>query len=250
MNGDRLARTRLLLGDDAIRILQQSKVAIAGLGAVGSYAVEALARCGIGEFVLVDFDQIQPSNINRQLFALESTLGRLKTDVARERILDINPACRVQRLNLFLQSGNSAPVLATQPDLLIDAIDSLTPKLGLLEAAVRAGVPVLSSMGAATRTNPACIHVADLFATRTCPLARFVRKGLRRRGITHGIRCVFSDEPVRKAFVPTEADNWNHALPGRVRNTLGSLSMITGIFGLTLARETVAELLHLHGHTL
>jgi len=237
------ARTALLLGAQAAERLAASHVVVVGMGAVGSYAVEALARAGVGALRLADFDRVDISNLNRQLYALHSTVGRPKVQVARERVLDINPRCRVQALEIFAHQDTAEAILQDSPDLVIDAIDSLTPKLALLEAMARAGLPVLSSMGAALRTDPSAIRVGELADTRICPLARHVRKRLRRRGIERGVRCVYSLEPPRGGDAIGQSDGEDRVLDrGRVRNAMGSLPTITGIFGLTLANEALRML--------
>lgn len=247
MQETRFLRSYQLFGSRGMERLHQARIVVAGLGAVGSYAVEGLARAGVGHLRVVDFDVIRASNINRQIYALESTLGRLKTDVARERVLDINPRCDVHAMTSFIDAASAIRALTPAPDVLIDAIDSLNPKVALLVAAVEAGVPhVLSSMGAASRTDPARIRVDDIMHTRSCPLARCVRKRLKRRGIEGGIRCVYSLEPA--AIPDGECALWapDEDEPvmarGRVRRALGSFSCLTGIFGLTLAREAIMHI--------
>ena len=246
---DRFMRTEMLFGAEAMARLRAARVTVVGLGAVGSYAVEGLARAGVGRLRLVDFDVVQRSNINRQLLALESTLGRPKCVVARERVLDINPDCQVEALNLFCHDETMSEVLNPRPDVVIDAIDSLNPKVGLIAAAVRAGLPIVSSMGAANRADPLGVRIADLDATRGCPLARFVRKRVRRRGVEGPVRCVYSEEPPRRhaadAPAVTELDAWRPAGKdgGRRRPPLASASYLTGIFGLTAGAEAVRLIL-------
>jgi len=244
----RFARTELLLGPGGLARLRDSRVLVAGLGAVGSYAAEGLARAGVGHLRLADFDVVQPSNINRQLYALESTVGRPKVDVAAERLRDINPACEIDARRVFID-GDTAPVLvAADVDVVIDAIDSLNPKVALLHAAHGAGVWTVSCMGAATRTDPFSIRAGDIASTERCPLARLVRKRLRRHGVASGILCVYSVEPPRNA-VPADAAT-DPAPPGfehrrgRRRRPLGSLSTLTGMFGLIAATQAI---LHLAG---
>lgn len=245
---NRFVRTELLLGAEGLARLRNARVRVAGLGAVGSYAVEGLAHAGIGHLRLVDFDIVQPSNINRQLYALESTVGRPKVEVAAERVLDINPGCEVDVRRAFIDGDTAPDLLAGGFEAVIDAIDSLGPKVALLRAAHRAGLWTVSCMGAATRTDPLSIRIGDIASTERCPLARFVRKRLRRDGIASGIRCVYSLEPAR-APAPHDADT-DPAAPGfehrrgRKRRPLGSLSTRTGMFGLTAATEVI---LHLAG---
>ncbi len=243
---DRFVRTRLLLGDAACDRLARARVTVAGLGAVGSYACEALARCGVGHLRLVDFDTVRPSNINRQLYALGSTLGQRKADLATARVHDINPSCQVETFPLFIDPSNLDTVLDNTPDAIIDAIDSLGPKLSLLEAAAKAGLFVVSSMGAATRLDFRQVRVGDISETDVCPLARRIRKNLKKRGIPSGIRCVFSTELVPApaldlALDAAAADREPHQR-GRPRKPLGSVAFLTGIFGLIAAGEVVRHL--------
>jgi tRNA threonylcarbamoyladenosine dehydratase len=242
---ERFTRIRLFLGEDRFKKLQASSVTVVGLGAVGGYVVEALARAGIARLRLVDFDTVQPSNINRQILALETTIGRPKAEVARERVLAINSSCDVEALQLFADEETMDQVLVPEPNLLIDAIDSLNPKVQLLTAAHHRRIPILSSMGAALRTDPTKIQFGDLFSTRKCPLARRLRKRLRHNGIEQGIECIYSTEEVDfdyKAPVRDEANAHSFADRGRARRTLGSLPTLTGIFGLCLANRAILKL--------
>ncbi len=231
----------MLLGEAAFRQLSRSHVAVVGLGAVGGYAVEGLARAGVGRLTLVDFDIVQPTNINRQIVALESTMGRPKASVARDRVLDINPACRADTLQLFVDSESVGEVINRSPDVIIDAIDSLNPKVQLLKACHQSTIPTFSSMGAALRSDTLAIRVGDLSESNHCPLAKRVRKRLRRENIESGITCVYSVEPVHfdytrkidQKLAETGTDR------GRERNVLGSLPTITAIFGLILANEVI-----------
>ena len=239
---ERFTRIRLFLGEERFRKLQASSVTVVGLGAVGGYVVEGLARAGITRLRLVDFDTVQPSNINRQILALESTIGLPKVDAARQRVLDINASCNVEALQIFAGEETMADILSPAPDLLIDAIDSLNPKVQLLTASYHRRIPILSSMGAALRTDPAKIQFGDLFSTRKCPLARRLRKRLRHNGIEQGIECIYSTEDVDFDYHPPERDN-DFTSPysdrGRARRTLGSLPTLTGIFGLCLANRAI-----------
>ncbi len=242
---ERFKRIEQLLGNKRFRKLRDCSVTVVGLGAVGGHAVEGLARAGINNLKLVDFDTIQPSNINRQILALESTLGRPKTEVAHERVLAINPECRVEAMQLFAADETMSAILSPRPDLLIDAIDSLTPKMQLLIAAYHNKIPVLSSMGAALRTDPTLIRVADIYSTRGCPLARRLRQRLRRQGVKGGITCVYSTEPVSFDYQPPDTDttpDTPFAKRGRKRHVLGSLPTLTGIFGLYLANQAILQL--------
>jgi len=218
-----------------------------GLGAVGSYAVEALSRAGVGYLQLVDCDCVRPSNMNRQLYALESTLNRPKAEVARERVLDINPDCMVEAMQTFAGKNTLPKLLAKPLDAIVDAIDGVAPKVELIAAAVQCGIPVVSSMGAATRMDPSAIRLGDISETDVCPLARLVRKRLRRREIASGIRCIFSiEEPRNKGAPVGNEENEEPSFPqGRNRRPIGSLSYITGIFGLLAAYEVIKILISL-----
>ncbi len=242
---DRFARTRCFLGDTKFNLLRQATVTIVGLGAVGGYAAEGLARAGIGHLRLVDFDTIQPSNINRQILALESTLGQTKVDVAKQRIKLINPECRVEALELFAAEETLDEILSPTPDILIDAIDSLNPKVQLLVGAHKRQIKTFSSMGAALRTDPGKIKVGDIMTSNHCPLAKHVRNRLRRQGVEGGIACIYSTERVEFNYQgPEETSQPASAYEdrGRKRNMLGSLPTITGIFGLILANEVLLYL--------
>jgi len=234
---ERFSRTEKLIGTEKIQKLQNSKVILFGAGAVGSFAAEALVRSGIGSITIVDFDTISISNINRQLYALESTVGRSKTEVAVERLLDINPGCKVQAVNTLADEQNIPQILSDAPDIIIDAIDTVNPKLELLTYAVQNNIPVVSSMGAARRLDPTAVKTGDLFKTAHCPLARLMRKYLRRRGIKSGIMCVYSDEPPLKP----EKGEIDEDLTGSNHSTkiLGSLPTVTGIFGLVAADTAI-----------
>lgn len=245
----RFERTERLLGREAMARLRDAHVAVVGLGAVGSYAVEGLVRAGVGSLRIVDFDVIRPSNINRQLYAADSTLGRPKTEVACERVADIHPDCRVEALTCFSDETTRPHILRPPLDVVIDAIDSVGPKIALLADCVRAGLPVVSSMGAASRLDPGAVRVGDISETQSCPLARHVRLRLRRMGIAKGVRCVYSMEPPRAEASGVNPDGDSRdgeeeaCRRGRDRRPLGSFSCLTGIFGLTAAAEALSILL-------
>ncbi|GAB6096477.1 tRNA threonylcarbamoyladenosine dehydratase [Desulfatiferula olefinivorans] len=232
-------RTRLLIGDAGIDRLARARVTVCGLGAVGSFAVEALARAGVGHLRLVDYDTVDPTNINRQLFALTSTVGMKKTRVAEERVRDIHPGCRVEIIDALIDEHSRPRIMEGPMDVLVDAIDSLSAKVYLIAGAYRAGIPVVSSMGAAGRLDANAVVTADLSETHTCPLARFVRRRLHRLGISGGVRCVFSTETAVK-----KDETRQHPHDGnRVAPVLGSISYVTAIFGLKAAYEVIACLL-------
>jgi tRNA threonylcarbamoyladenosine dehydratase len=237
--GDRFKRTRLLIGEGRMAKLASAHVLVVGLGAVGGFATEALARSGVGHLRLIDCDKVSESNCNRQLLALTSTIGKYKADLARDRVRDINPDCDIDARIIFASRETYPDLFAGPPDVVVDAIDSLNPKVDLITSALEAKIPIFSSMGAARRTDPTAIRIADISKTRFCPLARAVRTRLHRRGIKNGVTCVFSIEPATDdSFVPPEAED----LPdrGRARVVMGSLPTITGIFGLTLANAVIS----------
>lgn len=233
---DRFLRTRLLLGDGALDALSRTHVLVVGLGAVGSFVVEALARAGIGRLTLVDGDAVEPTNINRQLYALHSTLGESKAALAAKRCADINPDLILSPLHRFITPEETGELLdSISPDLLIDAIDTVDSKTALLIAAYRRKLPVFSSMGAARKTDPTQIRVGDISETRVCPLAKIVRRRLNAEGITTGIRCAYSTEPA----LPDAPDAPIIETPPSERAPLGSFICVTGTMGLVLAREAI-----------
>ena len=249
---DQFQRLEQMVGKAGLRRLQEAFVVVAGLGAVGSYAVEALARSGVGRLRLIDYDEVRPSNINRQLYALWNTVGRKKCELAVERVTAINPQCHVEALDLFVHVDTMPRVLAPTsegryPDYVIDAIDSLNPKLELVTALLASGLPFLSSMGAALRTDPTLVRIGPLREVTHCPLAAIVRKYLRRRDVSMDFDCIYSPEPVRHlrrdAVLPPEVSEENFYPQGRKRASLGSLPTLTGIFGLTAANHVLLKLL-------
>ena len=240
-------RLERFIGKESIEELKKKRVAIVGLGAVGGFALEALARSAIGNFTLVDFDVVSETNINRQVLALHSTIGKKKTEIAAERVKDINPDVSLRIFDMFVDKSNY-DLIFSDADLIIDAIDSLSAKVGLLESAYKAGIPIISSMGAALRRDPSLIRTADLYDSWGCPLAREVRSRLRRRGVGRGIDVVFSPEKVNFNYIPPEEDDKIEADDkilerGRKRVMLGSLSTVTAIFGETLAHLALKKLL-------
>ena len=202
-----------LIGDEGLSKLKESKVIVFGLGGVGSYAAEALARSGVGNLALVDADKVCLSNLNRQLIALHSTVGKLKVDVAAERIYDINPDCVVTKYPVFYMPENADEIDLSQFDYIVDCIDTITAKIELAVRSQAIGVPIISCMGTGNKLDPTKLQVTDISKTSVCPLARVMRLELRKRGINH-LKCVFStEEPIRTgnpepgstAFVPSTA---------------------------------------------
>ncbi len=230
-------RTRILIGEAGVARLRSSHVLIAGLGGVGAYAAEALARAGVGALTLADHDRVSASNLNRQLLALGSTLGRPKAEVMAERIADINPSCHLTLIEDFLAVDGMEALLSSGFDQIIDAIDSLNSKLALIETALRLNLPIVSSMGAGGRLDPTRVQVGDLMDTEVCPLAREVRRRLRRRGIGRGLLVVWSGEPPLPPLPPEASER------GRPRAVNGSISYLPSIFGLMLAGVVARRLL-------
>ncbi len=239
---ERFARTELLLGKTDVDRIRCSRVALFGLGAVGSYALEALARAGVGFIRLVDFDIVRESNFNRQLLALESTLGKGKVEVAADRVAQINPECTIECRSEFVDSEIAPALLKGDLTVAVDAIDSVSPKVALIEAAIRGDVPLVSSLGAASRLDPFSIRVDDISRTSNCPLGKQIRKRLRRIDMCRGIRCVYSVEPPLESAIGPLEDH-DTLKRGRPRRPVGSISYVTGMFGLHVAREAIQIIL-------
>ena len=225
---DMFSRTRMLLGDAAMDRLKAARVAVFGIGGVGGHAVEALARSGVGALDLVDSDRVALSNLNRQIIATRDTLGMLKVEAAKARVLSINPDCAVETWPVFFLPETADRFDFTQYDYVIDAIDTVAGKLRLIEAAKAAGVPVISSMGAGNKLDATAFRVADISETSVCPLARIMRRELKKRGIDH-VKVVFSTEP---ALVPAPTEE-----PTARRSTPGSTAFVPAVAGLILAGE-------------
>ncbi len=240
---DRFCRTELLIGKSATEKLAQSHVMVIGLGAVGSYAVEALARAGVGRISIVDFDSVRLSNFNRQLYALEANLDRLKVDVALERIAQINPACSVNPVRMFVDGKNAGVLFGHNADIIIDAFDSLSPKVHFMAACVKAEKNLISCLGAASRMDPFSLRIGDISETANCPLARMIRKKLHKLGISRGIRCVYSIEPPRKSAIGETPEQDTFAR-GRPRRPIGSISFIVGIVGLMAAGDAISRIIN------
>lgn len=233
---DRYERTRLLLGEEGIDRLRRAHIAVFGVGGVGGYAVEALARSGVGEFTLVDNDTVSLSNINRQIIALSSTVGRYKTEVFAERILNIDPTTVVHPVNAFVLPENVGEFDFSSFDYVIDAVDTVSAKIAIVVEAQRAGVPVISAMGAGNKLDPTRLEVEDLSKTSVCPLARVMRIELRRRGIRH-LKTVYSREtPVKVFSKPSEGNEKRRAIPG-------SVAFVPSAAGLIIASEVVKDLM-------
>lgn len=224
-------RTQWLLGSQAMDQLIRSKVAVFGIGGVGGYVVEGLMRCGIGSFLLVDHDTVSLSNCNRQIIATLQTVGMPKVQAMKQRILSVNPSAQVETRQEFFSAENVDTFDFSQFDYLVDAIDSVTSKLLLIQQAKKQGVPILSSMGTGNKRDPSRLEVADLSQTSVCPLARVMRRELGRRGIRH-VKVVYSKEPPQRA-VPLEEG----------QRAPASISFVPSSAGLLIASEVVKDLL-------
>lgn len=232
-----MERTELLVGQQTLERFARSRVAVVGAGGVGAYAAEMLARAGIGSLVILDSDTVSPSNKNRQLLALDSTVGRLKTEVLAERLKDINPSMEVIKITEYLESGNVETLLGgVKPDFVVDAIDTLSPKLALIDWCVKGGTPLVSSMGSGAKYDITKIRIADISKSFNCPLAYMVRKKLRREyGISKGFKVVFSEElPDPEAMVHEEGRN--------KKSNVGTISYLPAVFGCACAQAALSFL--------
>lgn len=231
---EQFERTALLLGDAAVEKLAAAKIAVFGVGGVGGYAVEAMARSGVGSFLLTDDDTVSESNINRQIIALHSTVGRYKTDVMKERILDINPKAQVEARRCFFLPENADSFDFSQYSYVVDAVDTVTAKLEIIMRAKSAGVPVISSMGAGNKLDASGFRAADIYDTRVCPLARVMRRELKKRGV-ESLKVVYSEEEPIKPVTEISSDG-KRALPG-------SVAFVPSAAGLVLAAEVIKDLI-------
>lgn len=225
------SRTELLLGAEGISRLKNSSVAVFGVGGVGSYTAEALARSGIGNITLIDNDTVNVTNINRQIIALQSTVGMLKTEAAKARILDINPNCNVTLHSCFY-TGNEFPL--DEFDYIADAIDSVTSKLNLIENAIKLNIPIISSMGTGNKLDPTKLVVTDISKTEMCPLAKIVRTELRKIGINHHTVVYSTEKPVAHKAISDEESG--------KRKTIGSVSYVPSVAGLIMAGRIINDI--------
>ena len=234
---DRFSRTQLLYGKEAMDIFASSHIAVFGIGGVGGYVVEALARSGIGALDLIDNDKVCLSNINRQILATGKTVGEYKVDVAKERVCEINPDCRVRTYKTFYLPDTQDQFDFGEYDYVVDAIDTVTGKLTIIENAKKTGVPVISSMGAGNKVNPAAFEVADIYETTICPLAKVMRRECRKRGID-SLKVVYSKEEPICPLEDLEADENS---TGR-RSVPGSTAFVPSVVGLIIAGEVINDL--------
>ena len=246
---NQFSRTQLQFGADGMEKLYQSRVAVFGIGGVGGYTVEALARSGIGTLDIIDDDRVCLTNVNRQIFATRKTVGQYKVDVAEEHILEINPKAVVHKYKTFYSPETADQFDFTQYDYVVDAIDTVTEKLELVEQAQKAGVPIISSMGAGNKVDPTAFEVADIYATSVCPLARVMRRELKKRGIQN-LKVVYSKEPPLTPIDDMTISCRTHCIrpPGTARKCTqrrqvpGSNAFVPSVVGLIIAGEVVKDL--------
>ena len=246
---NQFSRTQLLYGQDNMRRLAASRVAVFGIGGVGGYVVEALARSGVGALDLIDDDRVCITNLNRQILATRKTVGKFKVDAAEERIREINPQCEVRTYKTFYLPETQDQFDFHDYDYVVDAIDTVSGKLAIIENAKKAGVPVISSMGAGNKVDPAALEVADIYETSVCPLARVMRRECRKRGI-NALKVVYSRETPIRPLEDMSISCRQHCVcpPGTVRKCTqrrdipGSTAFVPSVAGLIIAAEVVRDL--------
>lgn len=237
MSYEWLERTSLLLGDEKLKKLQNANVLVVGLGGVGAYAAEMIARSGVGRMTIADADTVSPTNINRQLIALHSTIGKEKSELMADRLRDINPKIELTVVNRFIKDDETDALLDSDKfDYVVDAIDTLSPKLALIKGCLDRNIPLVSSMGAGAKTDPTKMEICDIAKTHHCPLAHMLRKRLHKIGIRSGFRAVFSPEPVREgAMILCEEQN--------KKSNTGTISYIPALFGIGCASVVIRGLI-------
>lgn len=237
MSYEWLERTSLLLGDEKLKKLQNANVLVVGLGGVGAYAAEMIARSGVGRMTIADADTVSPTNINRQLIALHSTIGKEKSELMADRLRDINPKIELTVVNRFIKDDETDALLDSDKfDYVVDAIDTLSPKLALIKGSLDRNIPLVSSMGAGAKTDPTKMEICDIAKTHHCPLAHMLRKRLHKIGIRSGFRAVFSPEPVREgAMILCEEQN--------KKSNTGTISYIPALFGIGCASVVIRGLI-------
>ena len=231
-----LERTELLLGEEKLNTLRNANVLVVGVGGVGAYAAEMIVRAGVGRMTIADADKVSESNINRQLVALHSTIGREKCDILAERLRDINPELQLTIVNRFIKDSETDALLDSDKfDYVVDAIDTLSPKLALIKGSLDRGIPLVSSMGAGAKCDPTLMEIKDIAKTHHCPLAHMLRKRLHKIGIKRGFWAVFSPEPVREgAMILCEEQN--------KKSNVGTISYIPALFGIGCASVVIRSL--------
>jgi len=242
---EELSRTEMLLGSLGMEKLSKARVAVFGIGGVGGYVAEALARSGVGALDLIDSDTVSMSNINRQIIALHSTVGKYKVDVMKERIADINPDCMVEVHRCFFLPENQHLFDFSQFSYVVDAVDTVTAKIELIMRAKEAGIPVISSMGAGNKMNPAAFEVEDIYKTSVCPLAKVMRRELRQRGVKN-LKVVYSKEEARTPNPVASYEEYTvHDTEGiapHKRRTPGSVAFVPAVAGLIIASEVIKDI--------
>lgn len=238
MDNSWLERTELLLGEEKLTLLRNANVLVVGLGGVGAYAAEMIARAGVGKMTIADADTVSKSNINRQLIALHSTIGQEKSELMAQRLRDINPEIKLQVINRFIKDDETDALLDSQPfDYVVDAIDTLSPKLALIKGALDRNIPLVSSMGAGAKTDPTKMEICDIAKTHHCPLAHMLRKRLHKIGIRTGFQAVFSPEAVREgSMILCNEQN--------KKSNTGTISYIPALFGIGCASVVVRGLIN------
>ena len=246
---DQFSRSRLIYGEDGIHALQHSRVAVFGLGGVGGHAVEALVRTGVGAVDLIDHDTVDETNLNRQLIATWETLGMKKVDAMEQRLLSINPHCQITKHDCFYLPETADRFDFSDYDFIIDAVDTVTAKLELIVRAEQVHTPIVSAMGAGNKTDPTALHIDDIYRTSVCPLARIMRKELRKRGIAHLTVCYSTEPPVSLEMLE-DSDQDNQSTPvSKRRSTPGSNAFVPAAMGLALAAEVVQALIAIRSRT-
>ncbi len=232
-----LGRTELLIGREKLQILQNAHVLVVGMGGVGSFAAEFICRAGVGSITIVDGDKVDPSNRNRQLPALATTHGQYKVDVMQERLLSINPELKLTAIKEFISPERARELLENPYDYVIDAIDSVTPKLNFMVTAYRKKVKLISSMGAGAKLDPTQIQIADISKTKICPFAQYIRKRLKAEGISKGIKTVYSpEEIIKESLMLTDGNNFK-------KSAYGTISYIPAAFGGACASVVIRKLI-------
>lgn len=234
------SRTEILIGSENLQKLKESKIAIFGIGGVGSFTAEALARTGVGNLVLIDGDVICLSNLNRQIHANHKTLGQAKVLAMQERILDINPEAQVETYQMFYTAQNAEDLITEDYDYVVDAIDMVSAKIDLIARCTKREIKIISSMGAGNKLDPTKFQVTDLFKTSVCPLARVMRKELKARGVKN-LKVIYSQEPPIKPLTLGQDENCSLIIK---RQTPGSMSFVPSVAGLIIAAEVVRELIN------
>ena len=227
-------RTELLVGEEGINKLHNSKVIVFGIGGVGSFVVEALTRAGVGNLILVDNDTICISNLNRQIHATQATVGMIKVEAMKERVISINPKCNVEAKQVFITADNISEIIPSDVDYVVDAIDTVTSKLALAEYCYKNNINIISSMGTGNKMDPTQFRVSDVFKTKVCPLAKVMRHELRKRGVKK-LKVVYSEE------MPMTPDK-GRAVPSAKRQTPGSISFVPPVAGMIIGGEVIKDL--------